>query len=74
MPIFLIFIILFVLWVRYETQKNSRIETEDNQGFLERERQANFTRKADLTKLDYIAVPLNELPFAGNYEEVSSSY
>ena len=68
MPIFLIFIILFVLWVRYETQKNSRIETEDNQGFLERERQANFTRKTDLTKLDYIVVPLNELPFSGNYE------
>ena len=74
MPIFLIFIILFVLWVRYETQKNSRIETEDNQGFLERERQANFTRKADLTSLDYIVVPLDELPFAGSYGEVKSSY
>ena len=74
MPIFLIFIILFVLWVRYETQKNSRIETEDNQGFLERERQANFTRKADLTDLDYIVIPLDELPFAGSYGEVKSSY
>lgn len=74
MPIFLIFIILFVLWVRYETQKNSRIETEDNQGFLERERQANFTRKADLTDLDYTVIPLDELPFAGSYDEVSSSY
>ena len=71
MPIFLIFI---VLWVRYETQKNSRIETEDNQGFLERERQANFTRKADLTDLDYTVVPLDELPFAGSYDEVKSSY
>lgn len=74
MPIFLIFIILFVLWVRYETQKNSRIETEDNQGFLERERQANFTRKADLTDLDYTVIPLYELPFAGSYDEVKSSY
>lgn len=74
MPIFLIFIILFVLWVRYETQKNSRIETEDNQGFLERERQANFTRKADLTDLDYTVIPLDELPFAGSYDEVKSSY
>ena len=53
MPIFLIFIILFVLWVRYETQKNSRIETED---------------------LDYTVVPLDELPFAGSYDEVKSSY
>lgn len=74
MPIFLIFIILFVLWVRYETQKNSRIETEDNSNFLERERHANFTRKADLTDLDYTVIPLDELPFAGSYDEVKSSY
>ena len=74
MPIFLLFVILFALWVKYEVGKNSKIEADANADFLERERQANFTRKADITDLDYISIPLNDLPFMGNYEKVTASY
>ena len=74
MPIFLLFVILFAIWLRYETRKNSQIEAEVNSDFAEKERQANFTRKADITNLDYIHMPLGSLPFMGKYESVQSSY
>ena len=74
MPLFLLFVILFAFWLTYETRKNSKIETDANTDFLERERQANFTRTADITKLDYISIPLNEFPFMGHYEGIASSY
>ena len=74
MPIFLLFVILFAIWLRYETRKNSQIEAEANSDFAEKERQANFTRKADITNLDYIHIPLDSLPFMGKYESVQSSY
>lgn len=74
MPIFLLFMILFAIWLRYETKKNSKIETDTNSDFAERERKANFARKADITSLDYIHIPLNNLPFMGKYNDIKSSY
>lgn len=74
MPIFLIFVILFALWVKYEIGKNSKMESNANTDFLERERLANFTRKADITKLNYLSIPLRELPFMGKYENAAASY
>ena len=74
MPIFLLFVILFAMWIRYEIKKNSQIESENKTSFIERERQANFARKADITNLDYVSVPLASLPFSGSYDEVESSY
>lgn len=74
MPIFLIFVILFVIWVRYETQKNSKIEADKNTDFIKTEHLANFSRKADITNLDYISIPVNSLPFMGSYSETKSSF
>lgn len=74
MPLFLIFSILFALWVRYEIRKTSKTEEESNAGFIEREQRANFVRKADISALDYIRVPLDSLPFSGDFAEVKASY
>lgn len=74
MPIFLLFVILFAFWIKYEINKNSKIEDNANADFLERERQSNFTRKADISNLSYISIPLNELPFMGLHKEVTPSY
>ena len=63
MPIFLLFVILFTLWVRYEAKKNSQIESDSKTTFIEMEQKANFSRKADITNLNYISIPVNELPF-----------
>ena len=74
MPIFLLFVILFAFWLRYEMKKSTRIESESKDDFMEKECQSNFVRKADITNLDYISIPLSELPFIGNYDEINSSY
>ena len=74
MPIFLLFVILFAMWIRYEIKKNSQIESDNKTSFIERERQANFARRADITNLDYVSVPLASLPFSDSYDEVKSSY
>lgn len=74
MPIFLLFVILFAFWVRYEIQKNSKAESNSNADFREREQQANFARKADISSLDYITVPLDHLPFTKDYDGVKASY
>lgn len=74
MPIFLLFVILFAMWIRYEIKKNSQIESDNKTSFIERERQANFARRADITNLDYVSVPLSSLPFSGSYDEVKPSY
>lgn len=71
MPVFLIFVILFAVWMRYEINKHSNIEANANANFLERERQANFARSADITNLDYLVIPLNELPFIGQHDGIS---
>ena len=74
MPIFLLFVILFAMWIRYEIKKNSQIESDNKTSFIERERQANFARRADIANLDYVSVPLASLPFSDSYDEVKSSY
>ena len=74
MPIFLLFVILFAMWIRYEIKKNSQIESDNKTSFIERERQANFARRADIANLGYVSVPLASLPFSDSYDEVKSSY
>jgi len=62
-PVFFIITILLVLWVHYQKRRTDRIATQSSEQFWERERQANLTRKKDISNLDYIHVPVNTLPF-----------
>ena len=62
-PVFFILTILLVLWVHYEKRRTDRIASKKSELFWERERQANLTRKKDISNLDFIHVPVNALPF-----------
>ena len=62
-PVFFIITILLVLWVHYQKRRTDRIASQSSEAFWERERQANLTRKKDISNLDYIHVPVNTLPF-----------
>ena len=62
-PVFFIITILLVLWVHYQKRRTDRISSQSSEAFWERERQANLTRKKDISNLDYIHVPVNTLPF-----------
>ena len=62
-PVFFIITILLVLWVHYQKRRTDRIASQSSERFWERERQANLTRKKDISNLDFIHVPVNTLPF-----------
>lgn len=69
MPVFLISFIIFVVWLRYEINKSKKSSEKHHGDFWEREQQSNFSRKADISSLDYIIVPLDELPFVHTQED-----
>ncbi len=69
MPVFLISFIIFVVWLRYEINKSKKSSDKHHGDFWEREQQSNFSRKADISSLDYIIVPLDELPFVHTQED-----
>lgn len=63
MPILLAFVALFAIWINYQIRKSNR-NTPTKDDFWRRETKANFTRKADISNLNYIQIPFHELPFS----------
>ncbi|MBO5353200.1 MAG: hypothetical protein J6A77_07860 [Lachnospiraceae bacterium] len=71
-PVFFIVTILLVLWIQYQKSRTDRSAEEIREAFWEKERQANITRKKDISNLDYITVPIDRLPFPEtSREEIS---
>ena len=71
-PVFFILTLLLVFWVHYQKRRTDRIASKSSEAFWERERQANLTRKKDITNLDFIHVPADALPFPEtDSEEIS---
>lgn len=62
-PVFFILTILLVFWIHYQKMRTDRSAANASEAFWEKERQANLTRKKDLSTLDYITVPMDRLPF-----------
>ncbi len=63
MPVFFILFILFVLWFRVKSKGVDKQRKSEMEEFLEREREANFSRKQDITYLDYIHIDKEDFPF-----------
>lgn len=74
MPVFFCCIVVLILWLHYESKKSSRIEKEETDSFWVKERDASFTRKSDISNLDYIGIPLNQLPLHETEDEALSDY
>ncbi len=55
-------LVLAVL-IAYEIAKNTSKEKKSSDAFWDKEREANTSRKKDISKLPYIKVPLESLPF-----------
>lgn len=64
MPIFFICFIVFVIWVRVKSNQAQKKTSTWDQAFWDREHEANFVRKKDITDLDYIQISEQELPFS----------
>lgn len=67
-------LIIFVLWLNYEIAKNNKLSNKSKDEFWKKEAQANQTRKADISDLDYISVPIDRLPLELNTDPTINSY
>lgn len=60
-PFFASFIV-FCIWLTYELRKSRKIQEKSMQEFWEKEAAANNTRRKSLDDLNYIHIPLEDLP------------
>lgn len=67
-------LIIFVLWLQYEMRKADILSYKGTREFWEKERQANLSRKADISSLNYITVPIDSLPISDTEDSTINSY
>ncbi len=60
-PFFTIFLI-FCIVLTYYIKKNDRAQQKVQDDFWEKELRSNAVRKKDISKLDYITIPLGKIP------------
>lgn len=71
-PVFFVLTLLLMLWIYYQKSRTDRSAKAVHDAFWEKERLANTTRKKDISGLDYITIPVEELPFPNlNDEEIT---
>lgn len=73
MPTFFLCFIVFIIWFRVKSKQSDKISTWD-EDFWQRERNANFTRKQDISNLSYVAVDLSRLPISESPDADSAPY
>lgn len=59
---FLTIFIVFLVILTYYIKKSDAAQSKAREDFWEKERQANAVRKKDISKLDYINIPLEKIP------------
>ena len=62
-PFFFMIFVVIVLWVSFGRRRSDRLNKEASERFWDKEQRANLTRKKDISNLDYIAIPVDTLPF-----------
>lgn len=59
---FLAIFIIFCLVLAFYIRKNDNAQQKVQDEFWEKERKSNAVRKKDISKLDYISIPLDKIP------------
>lgn len=73
MPIF-VFFVIFAVWTMYEIKKSNNKGKAISDEFWRRENEANNVRKQDISNLDYIVIPYDELPFKTYVNDTVKNY
>ena len=73
-PVFFISSVVFVLFLAMKRGKQTRRQENTNEAFLERERQANATRKKDISNLNYLPYTADALLLDEDPDEELSQY
>ena len=68
-PIFLGIVLTFTIWLHYEIHKTKKSGQKSSDAFWKRENKSNLTRRVDITNLDYIKIPFDQLPMADQCDE-----
>ncbi len=63
LPLFFTLTLLLMIWIYYQKSRTDRSTKSAHESFWEKERKANLTRKKDISELDYIVIPIEQLPF-----------
>lgn len=69
MPIILITVIVSCILLHLHINQGSRKLAREKEAFWKRERDANLTRRKDISDLPYIKIPLNQLPITDTDNE-----
>ena len=59
---FLTIFLVFIAILTYYLKKNDSAQAKIEEDFWNKERKANAVRKQDISKLDYITIPLEKIP------------
>ena len=59
---FLTIFIIFIIVLTYNIKKNDATQAKVQDEFWEKERKSNAVRKQDISKLEYITIPLEKIP------------
>lgn len=69
MKLLLPFVCIFALLFTMKLKSSTRTHSQLVESFWEKERNANLTRRKDISNLDYITIPFEALPFLENPSE-----
>jgi len=73
-PISLVAVIMFSVWLRFVIGRSNQENVKKNRHFWELERKANSARKVDISNLDYLTIPLEQLPMKDHEDSTINSY
>ena len=73
-PVLTILALIFVVWLQYEIRKNSRHSKTTEDQFWKREKEANATRRKDISVLPYLTITLDSLPMQDLPDDTLNSY
>ena len=62
MFVFLAIFIVFLLYINFLMHKNKRAQENLEKQFWDREHSANFTRKKDISNLNYLIITEDKMP------------
>ena len=69
LPLFFTLTLLLMIWIYYQKSRTDRSTKAAHDAFWDKERKANLTRKKDISQLDYIVIPIEQLPFPALEDE-----
>jgi len=73
-PVLTALIIIFVIWLQYESRRSGKQSTQTKDSFWEKEKDSNVIKRMDISSLDYITIPFDRLPLADHIDTTINSY